>query len=143
MTQISSIVFQKMFTSHYDSKSTWILVAGIISIFCPLYLLLINTAAELFKEKRAREQNLRVDYDDIRMRFSTEYDRTNPITKDEALIEYFQFIRGSLDLISQTRREKPDEHYDRAAEDSCSPSADDAQGFQQQLGSFHEQVRWI
>ena len=87
-----------MFRSKVESNATLILVVGAISIFVPLYLLLLNTAKDCVKENKKQEQNYMVDYDDIRMRFMTEYDRANPITKEYALKEYFAFMKSKLGL---------------------------------------------
>lgn len=76
----------------------FILVLGIISIFYPLYLLLLNSFTSCFKGNKVTEQNYMVDYDDLRTRFSNEYDRANPLTKDEALAEYFNFMKCKLAL---------------------------------------------
>lgn len=85
-----------MFRSTVETTATLVLVIGAISIFVPLYLLLLNTAKDCVKENKTQEQNYMVDYDDIRMRFTSEYDRSNPITKDSALKEYFQFMKCKL-----------------------------------------------
>lgn len=43
-----------------------------------------------------RERNMDKPYDDLRIKFITEYDRANPITSHKAMAEYFRFIAGSL-----------------------------------------------
>ena len=69
------------------------IVLGIISIFYPFYLLFLNTFKDCCnKHQRTQEQNYRIDYDEFRTRFSNEYDRANPITKEEGLKEYFNFM---------------------------------------------------
>jgi hypothetical protein len=41
-----------------------------------------------------RERNMTTPYDDLRIKFITEYDRSNPITAHKAMAEYFRFISG-------------------------------------------------
>lgn len=43
-----------------------------------------------------QEQNYTVDYDEIRIRFPNEFDRANPVTKEDALKEYFMFMQCRL-----------------------------------------------
>lgn len=43
-----------------------------------------------------RERNMSKPYDELRIKFITEYDRSNPITSHKAMGEYFRFFAGSL-----------------------------------------------
>lgn len=81
------------------SQSVIILILGIISIFYPLYLLLLNSFKNCFTKGKVTEQNFLVDYDELRTRFPNEYDRANPLTKDEALTEYFNFMKCRISLM--------------------------------------------
>lgn len=68
------------------------------SIFVPLYLLIFDLFVCCKKHNKvaSKEQNYDADYDDIRTKFLTEYDRANPITKDLAFKEYFNFIKSRM-----------------------------------------------
>ena len=88
-----------MLRSKVEGTSTAMLVLGIISIIYPFYLLFLNTFKDCCnKAERTQEQNYTVDYDEFRIRFSNEFDRANPMTKEEALADYFNFMKGSLQM---------------------------------------------
>lgn len=91
-----------MLRGKVEGTSTAMLVLGIISIIYPFYLFFLNTFKDCCnKDARTQEQNYTVDYDEIRMRFSNEYDRANPITKEEALKDYFMFMQCRILSLSQ------------------------------------------
>ncbi len=77
-----------------------IFVLGIISIFYPVYLFVENTAREwlccLIKDRAV--VNYKDDYDDHRLKFENEYDRANPITKEQAREDYLEFIKSMFSL---------------------------------------------
>ena len=98
--QLSSTIFDRMLRSKVEGTSTAMLVLGIIGIIYPFYLLFLNTFKDCCnKQGQTQEQNYTIDYDDFRIRFSNEFDRANPITKDDALIDYFNFMKSSLLMI--------------------------------------------
>jgi hypothetical protein len=106
MTQLSSTIFDSLLRGTVATQSILILILGCISIFYPLYLLLLNSFQSCFKNAKTTEQNYMVDYDDLRMRFPNEYDRANPLTKDEALVEYFAFMKCRIMLTQLKHRIK-------------------------------------
>jgi len=92
---LSNVIFDKLFRGKAETASWFIMIAGIISIFYPLYLVFLDTAKDCIKEDRTTEQNYNIDYNQMRMRFLNEYDRANPITKEDATKDYFQYLKGS------------------------------------------------
>jgi hypothetical protein len=96
VTQVSSAIFDKILGDRVSDYSWSILGIGIVSVFMPLYLPLFDVIQRCRKSNRvlAREQNYDEEYDDIRTKFSNEYDRSNPVTKDGALKDYFSFMRS-------------------------------------------------
>lgn len=93
---LSTVIFDKILVGKVAGEHATILAVGIISIFYPLYLLFLNTFKDCFNKKNVTEINLTVDYDEMRVRFLNEYDRANPVTKEDAMAEYFKFMRGKL-----------------------------------------------
>lgn len=88
------MIFDKMLRGKTEVQSVIILILGCISIVYPLYLLFLNSAKSCFeKPRQVTEQNYNVDYDELRIKFLNEYDRANPLTKAQALAEYFQFMK--------------------------------------------------
>ena len=86
-----------MLRGKAEALSVVMLVLGSISIIYPFYLLFLNTFKDCCnKDAKAQEQNYVVDYDEIRIRFTNEYDRANPLTKEAALKDYFQFMQCKL-----------------------------------------------
>lgn len=69
-----------------------------VFVFVPLYLFIYDllTYCRKSKQVHSKEQNYEVDYDEIRTKFTNEYDRSNPVTKDQALKEYFNFIKSKF-----------------------------------------------
>lgn len=65
-------------------------------MFVPLYLVIYDLFVYCRKHNKveSKEQNYDVDYDDMRTKFMNEYDRANPITKDLAFNDYFNFIKS-------------------------------------------------
>ena len=61
----------------------------------PLYLVIYDLFVCLKKKNKVQslEQNYDEDYDQVKTKFMNEYDRANPITKDIALKEFFNFIK--------------------------------------------------
>jgi ABC-type Na+ efflux pump permease subunit len=107
LTKLSSVIFDSMLRGKIATQSIIILILGIISIFYPLYLLLLNSFKSCFKNTKITEQNYMVDYDELKTKFSNEYDRANPLTKDEALAEYFAFMKCSLLMTQPEQTTKP------------------------------------
>lgn len=90
---ISSVVFDEMLRQKIHTNSYVILVVGIISMIFPLYLFFLNSTKECFRSSNKVEQNYNTDYDMIRSKFTNEYDRANPITKEQGQREYFEYMR--------------------------------------------------
>ena len=92
--QISSAIFDKILTDDITNYSWSILAIGMISVFLPLYLLIYDLLSICRKANKvlSKEQNYDEDYDNIRTKFMNEYDRANPITKDQALKEYLHYM---------------------------------------------------
>ena len=92
--QISSAIFDKILTDDITNYSWSILAIGMISVFLPLYLLIYDLLGICRKANKvlSKEQNYDEDYDNIRTKFMNEYDRANPITKDQALKEYLHYM---------------------------------------------------
>ena len=91
-----------MLRGKAEGLSVAMLVLGIISIIYPFYLLFLNTFKDCCnKDAKLQEQNYTVDYDEMRIKFTNEYDRANPITKEDALKDYFMFMQSNLMLFSQ------------------------------------------
>ena len=45
----------------------------------------------------SREKRMTTHYNEMRLKFITEYDRSNPITSHKAMAEYFRFVAGRLE----------------------------------------------
>ena len=72
---------------------------GSFSIIYPFYLFFVDSlkgCCTNAKDRAKVEMNYNVDYDELRPKFPNEYDRANPITKEEALVEYFEFIKSTI-----------------------------------------------
>lgn len=98
-------MFQKMFVDTVDIKVLILLIIGCVNFVFPFYHGILHFSQHWFKEKREAEQNLKVDYDEMRLRFSNEYDRCNPITKSEAVNDYFKFMVCKLSFNSKRNLE--------------------------------------
>ena len=85
-----------MLRDNISKESLFLVIVGAISIFYPFYLFFLNTFKACFSKSDVAEQHMLIDYDDMRIRFLNEYDRTNPLTKEEALHEYFDFIKSKF-----------------------------------------------
>ena len=96
---ISNMIFDKILLGKIRGSSTFFFIMGVVCIVYPLYLFFMNTVKDCISTSNAREINMDVDYDQMRIRFLNEYDRANPVTKEEALQEYFKFMRGKFGLM--------------------------------------------
>lgn len=93
---MSNLIFDKMFRQKINSISWIVFIIGMVSIVYPLYLFFLDTFKDCAGENKAQiEKNYNIDYDEIRVFFLNEYDRANPITKEEALKEYMEFMKSS------------------------------------------------
>lgn len=97
LTQVSSAIFDKILKGQITAYAWTILSIGMLSVFIPLHLLIYDVLVCTCKLKHSQmdEQHIDEDYDDMRTKFLNEYDRSNPVTKDQALAEYFQFIKSN------------------------------------------------
>jgi hypothetical protein len=94
---MSNLIFDKMFRDKINTISWIIFIIGLVSVFYPLYLFFLDTFKDCAGENKAQiEKNWNVDYDEIRVFFLNEYDRANPITKEEGLKEYMDFMKRTL-----------------------------------------------
>ena len=81
------------------SGVTWtIFFFGVVSIFYPLYLFFIDTFKDCIKSDNvaSMEKNFEVDYDEMRMFFLNEYDRANPITQEQGMADYMNYMKGRM-----------------------------------------------
>jgi len=48
----------------------------------------------MFFDEKSYERNLYQDYEELRHKFLTEYDRSNPVVRRSALKSYMRFIQS-------------------------------------------------
>jgi hypothetical protein len=53
----------------------------------------------IFRKNKCLKKKVKVEetdykYDDVRMNFQSDYDRTNPVTKDKALEDWVKYIES-------------------------------------------------
>ena len=96
LNQISSAIFDKILNDEISRYSWSILGIGITSVVLPLYLFIYDLLTYCRRSNKvgSKEQNYEIDYEEIRTKFMNEYDRANPITKDQAMKDYLHYIKG-------------------------------------------------
>lgn len=73
------------------------LILAVVNTIIPLQTLIQEGFSNICEASKFRfEQNFNTDYEELRHKFYSEYDRTNPITKNEATKEYFKAMKGKL-----------------------------------------------
>ena len=94
------MIFDKILYDDISNISWGVFIFGAASIVIPFYQIVAQFARKLgcFKSNYNSEQNFKVHYDKFRLKFLTEYDRSNPITSSQAMKDYFVFLSGRLVL---------------------------------------------
>ena len=63
----------------------------------PLQTLIQEGFSNICEASKFRfEKNLDTPYEDLRFKFFSEYDRTNPLTKNEAIRDYYKSMKGNF-----------------------------------------------
>ena len=90
------MIFDKILYDNINGISWGVFIYGAVSIIIPFYQIIAGLSRKLgcFKSNYNSEQNFKVHYDKFRLKFLTEYDRSNPITSTQAMKDYFVFLSG-------------------------------------------------
>jgi hypothetical protein len=92
------MIFDKIVYDNTQTISYVLFFVGIGFIFLPIYTLIGNMLKSiscLASGDIKKEKNYRSDYNQFRTKFQTEYARANPITRNEAMHEYFNFLNSN------------------------------------------------
>lgn len=101
------MIFDKLIYDEIKAISLILFFIGVGFMFLPIYTLIGNlfkSLSCLASGEVKKEKNYRSDYNQFRTKFQTEYARANPITRNEAMKEYFQFLNRSLILTKKTSK---------------------------------------
>ena len=89
------MIFDKFTYNRVTIPSVVIFAIGGSSMFFPYYRILGDLVSGFKcynKFQDNEEQNIEGQYKNFRTKFFTEYDRSNPVTSEEAMNEYMNFL---------------------------------------------------
>lgn len=109
---IGSIIFDMLLLDEITKPSWAIFGFGLLSIFVHFYKFPYYLYTKLNCEKKCSKKRVAMKiedaellekYEDAQVRFHTDYRRSNPITAEEGMKEYYQMLQERIDSGSQLR----------------------------------------
>lgn len=99
---LSSVLFDKVLRDDVSTQSWILLGAGLFTMLIPVYLGLIKIFKKCCSCKSNKvEQNYQMDYDSMRLKFPTEYERANPLTREAGQKEFKEFVQKATEGVDK------------------------------------------